>query len=78
MPTTTLLPHFNNFIAKEIETGKFNSEQEVIQAALALLEQKELSWQQLGLELKAGEESGEPTVFNVDEFLNEMKLKYVK
>ena len=54
----TLGPHFERFIGKQLETGRFSSVSEVIRAALRLLEEEETKLSTLRKLLDEGEESG--------------------
>ncbi len=54
----TLGPHFESFIGKQLETGRFSSVSEVIRAALRLLEEEETKLSTLRKLLDEGEESG--------------------
>jgi antitoxin ParD1/3/4 len=50
--------HFEDFIAQQIESGRFSSASEAIRAGLRLLEEKELKLQSLRQALEDGENSG--------------------
>jgi len=54
----TLGPHFESFINKQLETGRFSSASEVIRAALRLLEEEETRLSTLRKLLEEGEQSG--------------------
>ena len=54
----TLSPHFNDFIAKQVKTGRYGSASEVVRAGLRLLEQSETKIETLRLMLEEGEQSG--------------------
>ena len=54
----TLGPHFEDFISKQLETGRFSSVSEVIRAALRLLEEEETKLATLRMLLEEGEQSG--------------------
>ena len=54
----TLGPHFERFIGKQLETGRFASVSEVIRAALRLLEEEQTKLSTLRKLLDEGEESG--------------------
>ena len=55
----TLGDHFDGFIARQIQTGRYGSASEVIRSALRLLETQETKLNTLRQLLVAGEESGE-------------------
>ena len=54
----TMGPHFDKFIANQIEVGRYSSVSEAIRAGLRLLEERELKLIALRQALKEGEESG--------------------
>ena len=57
--TSVLLgDHFEQFIANEVSSGKYNSASEVIRTALRLLENEEQKKQNLNEALRLGERSG--------------------
>ncbi len=62
----SLNPHFEDFVSKQLECGRYNNASEVIRAGLRLLEERELKIQDLRREIDKGYE-GEPVEFNVDE-----------
>ncbi len=69
--------YFNQFIGKQIKTGRFNSASEVIRAALRLFEQEQSKKDNLILELKKGERSGFVEDFNKDNLLEELHNTYL-
>jgi len=70
--------YFNEFIQKQVTTGKFSSASEVIRASLRLFEQEDIKREKLINELKKGEQSGFIENFNTVDFLNSMRDKNVK
>lgn len=70
--------YFNDFIGKQIKTGRFNTASEVIRAALRLFEQEENKKKALINALKNGEQSGFIEEFDKDMFLNNLRKKYLK
>ena len=56
--SVTIGPHYEKFIAKQIEIGRYSSASEAIRAGLRLLEERELKLHTLRQALKEGEESG--------------------
>ncbi len=68
--------YFNEFISKQISTGKFSSVSEVVRSALRLFEQEENKKKELIKELEKGEKSGFVENFNQNEFLSSMRNRY--
>ena len=54
----TLGPHFDDFIATQIENGRYGSTSEVVRAGLRLLEETEGKLERLRRLLDEGEKSG--------------------
>lgn len=54
----TLGAHFDNFIAEQLENGRFASTSEVVRAGLRLLEETESKLERLRRLLDEGEQSG--------------------
>ena len=50
--------HFEEFISKEVSSGRYNSASEVVRTALRLLEEEESKKKQLAHALTVGETSG--------------------
>lgn len=65
--------HFAEFLAREVESGRFRSSSEVVRAGLRLLEDQETQLAALRAALVAGEQSGEPEVFDFDAFVASKK-----
>ncbi|CAK7047374.1 type II toxin-antitoxin system ParD family antitoxin [Petrimonas sulfuriphila] len=68
--------YFNNFINKQIESGKFSSASEVVRAALRMFEHEEAKKTELIKELKKGEQSGFIKNFNREVFLDNLHQKH--
>jgi len=69
--------YFDQFIHKQVETGKYASASEVVRAALRLFEYEESKKQELIRELKKGEKSGFVKDFNKNVFLADIHKKYL-
>ena len=54
----TLGPHFDVFIAAQLENGRYGSASEVVRAGLRLLEETESKLERLRRLLEEGEQSG--------------------
>ncbi len=70
--------HFDGFINKQVQSGRFSSASEVVRAALRMFEHTEAKKAELIKELKAGERSGFVQDFDRQDFLNALHKKYVK
>lgn len=68
--------YFDNFISKQVESGKFSSASEVVRAALRMFEYEETKKSELIKELKKGEKSGFVKDFNRKEFLENLHQKH--
>ena len=62
----SLSPHFDNFIAEILATGRFKSRSEIVREALRLLEERETRLMALSREIQAGRDSGEPAQYDAD------------
>ncbi|MFE8073447.1 type II toxin-antitoxin system ParD family antitoxin [Marinobacteraceae bacterium S3BR75-40.1] len=56
--SVTLGPHFDDFVSRQVESGRFGSASEVIRAGLRMLEDNETKLQRLRQLLDDGENSG--------------------
>ena len=80
MPRNTsvvLSDHFNEFITKAVESGRYNSASDVVRAGLRMLEAEEEKLQRLRKAIDEGEASGPPEPFDFDDFLNRMHSKHL-
>jgi len=70
--------YFDNFISKQIKSGKYSSASEVVRAALRMFENEESKKAELIKELKKGEKSG--FVDNLDRttFLQTLHKKHIE
>ncbi len=74
--TSILLgPHFEEFVARQVRSGKFASVSEVIRSALRLFEFEETKKESLIKELKKGERSGFVADFDRDAFMKGLRQK---
>lgn len=72
MPKNTSISlgdHFANFIAAQVQTGRYGSASDVVRAGLRLLEEHEAKVKALQDALDLGERSGTPTPFDFDAFI---------
>ncbi len=70
--------YFENFIATQVQSGKFSSASEVVRAAMRLFEEEEKLKTELISELKKGEKSGLVEMFDRKEFVKFLHNKYTK
>lgn len=70
--------YYENFINRQIATGKYNSVSEVVRAALRHFEQEEIQTKSLIAELEVGERSGKIKNFNRTENLKELNENFQK
>ncbi|MCO5241324.1 MAG: type II toxin-antitoxin system ParD family antitoxin [Chitinophagaceae bacterium] len=68
---------FDNFINRQIQSGRFSSASEVVRAALRLFEQEENQKRELIKELKKGEKSGFVPTFDRKESVKNPRDKHV-
>lgn len=76
--SVTLGSHFVNFIESQVHGGRYGTASDVVRAGLRLLEEHEAQVKALQNALIEGEQSGEPQLFNENDFLNSMHKKYEK
>ena len=69
--SVTLGKHFETFIAKKLEDGRYGSASEVVRAGLRLLEEHESRVQNLRAALIEGEESGF-VEYSLNEFIDSL------
>jgi antitoxin ParD1/3/4 len=71
--SVNLNDHFDDFIERQIEQGRYASVSEVVRAGLRLLEEKEVHIARLRAALIEGENSGPSTPFDFDDFIAKRK-----
>ena len=69
--------YFDNFINKQVKSGKYSSASEVVRSALRMLEYEETKKDELIKELKKGEKSGFIKDFNRTTFINILHQKHL-
>jgi antitoxin ParD1/3/4 len=69
--------YFDNFISRQIKTGKYSSASEVVRAALRMFEHEESKKTELIKELKKGEKSGFVKNLDKKELLKSFHKKHV-
>jgi antitoxin ParD1/3/4 len=68
--------HFSEFIATQIERGRYGSASEVVRAGLRLLEEQEIKLKALRDALIEGEESGPAEPLDSKAFVTEMHRRH--
>lgn len=68
--------HFNQFIATQVQRGRYGSASEVVRAGLRLLEEQEVRLRALRDALIEGEESGDAQPFDSKAFLADMHERH--
>lgn len=71
--SVTLGPHYEEFIAQMVASGRYATSSEVIRAGLRMIEDYEQRLEVLRREIQKGEESGLVEDFDFDEFMEKMK-----
>ncbi len=66
---------FDSFIDTQVESGRFESAEAVVEAGLRLLEEEQLKIEKLREALIEGERSGEPRLFDREAFLARMRAR---
>ncbi|MGI9129556.1 MAG: type II toxin-antitoxin system ParD family antitoxin [Roseomonas sp.] len=68
--------HLTKFIDRQLQSGRYATADEVMRAGLRLLEDQEAKLTALQQALVAGEESGQPELFENGTFLGRMRSKH--
>lgn len=71
----TLGDHFNDFIAVQVQEGRYGSASEVVRHALRLLEEREQKMAALRQALIEGENSGKPKKLNMKNIIHQAKRR---
>jgi antitoxin ParD1/3/4 len=74
----TVSDQAENFISRELESGRFQTAEEIIEAGLRMLEEEQIKLERLRELLIEGENSGEPRYVDRDEFLTRMRQKHAR
>jgi antitoxin ParD1/3/4 len=61
--------HFTDFVAAQVNQGRYSSASDVVRAALRLLEEQEAKLEALRTALIEGEQSGPSTPFDFEAFI---------
>jgi antitoxin ParD1/3/4 len=75
--SVTVGEYFAEFIERQVAQGRYGSASDVVAAGLRLLEEREAKLEALRAALTEGEQSGAPTPFDIEEFLDEMRSSRV-
>ena len=68
--------HFDRFIRKEIESGRYTSASEIIRSGLRLLEEESKKINAINEALVVGERSGNLRKFDNEKFKSRMRKKH--
>lgn len=68
----TLGSHFDDFIATQLNSGRYGSVSEIVRSGLRLLEQKESKLEQLRRLLDEGEQSGIAEDYSLESVIAEL------
>ncbi len=71
--SVTLGEHYEGFIAKQLEEGRYESKSEVVRAAMRLLEEHEQKVVALRQALMEGEQSGEAVPYSIASIIEEAR-----
>lgn len=69
--------YFDEFINRQVQTGRYSSASEVIRAALRMFEKEESKRMELIQALKIGEESGFKEDFDKSDFIESLHKKHL-
>jgi putative addiction module CopG family antidote len=75
MEVNSLAPYYTDLIKSAIDSGKYRTESDVIEAGLELLRKEELQQSLLESAIKHGEDSGLALPFDNEDFKKRMHLK---
>jgi antitoxin ParD1/3/4 len=75
--TVTLNLKLETFVTESLANGHYQSESDMLEAGLTLLQSHNQRLDQLRAAIQEGEESGEPREFDRDAFLDRMRQKHV-
>jgi antitoxin ParD1/3/4 len=70
--------YWDQFVNRQVSSGRYSSASEVVRAALRMFEKEEIKKKELLKELIVGEKSGLNEDFDKNEFMKNLHSKYLK
>lgn len=74
--SVSLGDHFTDFIAEQVDTGRYASASDVVRTGLRLLEERETALARLRAEIDLGEASGEAVAFDFEDWMARKRAEH--